>query len=102
MNTDMTPLQTAMAARAAAFHTAVESWCCTGGRLRPLCMLAAIIVLVFSGCEVSDNREARKMDNINGDRRVAAADLVKQARALIPPIDLVESAQIETATFALG
>ncbi len=42
------------------------------------------------------------MDNINGNRTGAAADAAKQPRALIPPVDLVESAHIETASFALG
>jgi hypothetical protein len=65
-------------------------------------MLVVFVLLVFSGCEVSDNREAIKMENINGNRIGTVADAVKQPRAPIPPVDLVESARIETATFALG
>jgi hypothetical protein len=42
------------------------------------------------------------MDSINGDPSVAVVNSEKQIRALIPPIDLVEPAQTQTATFALG
>lgn len=42
------------------------------------------------------------MDDTNGDPMVPVADSEKQARSSIPPIDLVEPAQTETATFALG
>jgi hypothetical protein len=61
-----------------------------------------MVLIVISGCEISGSREAQKMDGTNGDATVAVADSEKQARASIPPIDLVEPAQTETATFALG
>lgn len=65
-------------------------------------ILAAFISLVVIGCDVLGNREANKMDGNNVDRTVELTDTLKQTGAMVPPIDLVEPPQIETATFALG
>jgi len=94
----MTPRQTATAETAGS----AALWRRLCRRLRPLCMLAAMVLVVFSGCERSGSREAQKMDGINDDPSVAVANSEKQTRALIPPIDLIEPAQTQTATFALG
>jgi len=76
--------------------------CCMLRGMVRLFVLAVIISIVLSGCDILGSREAKKMDAKIVDPTVEKTDSTIQERAFIPPIDLVDPPLIETATFAMG
>jgi hypothetical protein len=65
-------------------------------------IFATLFSLLVFGCDLSGSREAKKMDENIVSPSIGTSDTAEQSGALIPPIDLMNPPQINTATFALG
>ena len=102
MNNSRIHLETALADRIGTATVATELLGSPCGWIRRLWLLAALVLLLFSGCEMSGGNEVKKMDTVNDDRYVEDADTISNKQAPIPPIDSAAVIPFETATFALG